>query len=412
MNKKSILLLVVILLLCVIFIELITPRIYLGITKNYFSREHLQVKLLSTKDDNFSNVNFFKENYVLHPFTGYVLDPKRHPGSNKLGFLGQALDREHQDDEIMILITGGSVAAQFFQVTQQELAKDIEDVFPNRKISIVSTALSGYKQPQQLLSLIYLLSLGKRFDMIINLDGVNEIAVAKWQIDYFDLNPHFPFNWPAYNIVGNSLEHQFLLIKIVKIKTQQSKLRSFFSKKPFIYSNYMLATWDLLDKKNENNLRIATYEYLKRGENKTEEFQTVGPKYKGTNVFEDTAEVWKDSSKLMHMTTKSNGIPYFHFLQPNHFLMNKTLTEEEKLLMYETKNINYIKHNIQKGYPYLSAKGDELHNEGVNFVDLSSFFENETETVFSDCCIHFTRDAYHLLEKEIFEHVKKEMIVE
>jgi len=36
----------------------------------------------------------------------------------------------------------------------------------------------GYKQPQQLLVLSYFLSIGQPFDMVMNIDGFNEVALG------------------------------------------------------------------------------------------------------------------------------------------------------------------------------------------------------------------------------------------
>ena len=36
----------------------------------------------------------------------------------------------------------------------------------------------GYKQPQQLLILSYFLSIGQSFDVVVNIDGFNEVAMS------------------------------------------------------------------------------------------------------------------------------------------------------------------------------------------------------------------------------------------
>ena len=45
--------------------------------------------------------------------------------------------------------------------------------FEGKRVEIVCTALGGYKQPQQLFSLMYFLALGGHFDVWVNLDGFN-----------------------------------------------------------------------------------------------------------------------------------------------------------------------------------------------------------------------------------------------
>lgn len=45
-------------------------------------------------------------------------------------------------------------------------------------MTVLNLGQGGWKQPQQLLALNYFLSLGQRFDVIVNLDGFNEIALG------------------------------------------------------------------------------------------------------------------------------------------------------------------------------------------------------------------------------------------
>ena len=47
--------------------------------------------------------------------------------------------------------------------------------FAGKQIWVVSFALGGYKQPQQLMVLAYYLSLGQPLDVVVNVDGFNEI---------------------------------------------------------------------------------------------------------------------------------------------------------------------------------------------------------------------------------------------
>ena len=42
----------------------------------------------------------------------------------------------------------------------------------------VNLALFGYKQPQQLTTLAYLMSIGGQFDLVLNIDGFNEVAAS------------------------------------------------------------------------------------------------------------------------------------------------------------------------------------------------------------------------------------------
>ncbi len=61
--------------------------------------------------------------------------------------------------------------------------------------NVVTLGIAGYKQPQQLLALAYFLSLGAEYDLIINLDGYNDIVLPITDNYSFGVNPFFPRAW-------------------------------------------------------------------------------------------------------------------------------------------------------------------------------------------------------------------------
>ena len=92
---------------------------------------------------------------------------------------------------------GGSVACLFAlngtRRLEVELAKDTR--FAHKELVFVNLALGGYKQPQQLMTLAYLLSLGAEFDLILNIDGFNEVALDEFENGAEKLFPAFPRGW-------------------------------------------------------------------------------------------------------------------------------------------------------------------------------------------------------------------------
>ena len=51
--------------------------------------------------------------------------------------------------------------------------------FRGREIVPLCFAHEGYKQPQQLLVLSYFLSIGQELDLVVNIDGFNEVALSR-----------------------------------------------------------------------------------------------------------------------------------------------------------------------------------------------------------------------------------------
>ena len=80
--------------------------------------------------------------------------------------------------------SSGSSAARsrvwFCQVGVERLLADLQqhEFFKARTLVPLCMAHEGYKQPQQLQVLAYFLSIGQPFDLVINIDGFNEVALS------------------------------------------------------------------------------------------------------------------------------------------------------------------------------------------------------------------------------------------
>src|SRR5262245_22395661 len=82
--------------------------------------------------------------------------------------------------EFLVGLFGGSVGVFFCLAGVDRLVADLRqhEFFKDRTIVPLCMAHEGYKQPQQLLVLAYFLSIGQTFDLVINIDGFNEVALS------------------------------------------------------------------------------------------------------------------------------------------------------------------------------------------------------------------------------------------
>ncbi len=144
---------------------------------------------------------------VVHPYLGFTLDPdrqgpridadKRHPIS-AWGFLdSRSPIRKRRADNLIVGIFGGSVAYWLSDRGIDPLLQELRAIprFAGRQISVVRLALGSYKQPQQLMTLSYLLSMGAEFDLIINLDGFNEVVLPSVSNIPNGTFPFYPRDW-------------------------------------------------------------------------------------------------------------------------------------------------------------------------------------------------------------------------
>src|SRR5262249_23951485 len=138
---------------------------------------------------------------------------------------------------VVVGILGGSVACQFAvngtARLEAELSKSSE--FANRRLIFVNLALGGYKQPQQLMTLAYLLSLGAEFDLVLNIDGFNEVALYELENASHHVFPAFPRSWHAR--IGTTEQVSGLTKgRLLVIEEQRTELARWHSRAPWRYS--------------------------------------------------------------------------------------------------------------------------------------------------------------------------------
>ncbi len=146
---------------------------------------------------------------AIHPYLGWVLTPEVNEGSfvagrkvpvNHLGFVddGTSIYRR-SDQHVIVGISGGSVAQQMSLIGERAFRERLESTpeFRGKEIRFVRLALPGYKQPQHLMALNFVLALGAEFDVLVNIDGYNEIALSIAENDAGKVFAAYPREWDA-----------------------------------------------------------------------------------------------------------------------------------------------------------------------------------------------------------------------
>ncbi len=339
------------------------------------------------------------EPVIIHPYFGFVVNPER-PGINRYGFFNDEPITRRSPDRAIVMIFGGSVADQVYYLGRDTLAAALarEGPFRGRRIEVLSTALGGYKQPQQLLILNYLLALGAEFDVVINLDGFNEVDGA--QDNVLDgVNPFFPHNWNLHARQGFDPAAMVHVGQIELIRRQRARWRALFARPPLRQSRFGLVLWDFLDQRQEAALRAETAAL-----NGLLAADKLPARVRGPDVsFSDSdtlyaalADVWQRSSLQMARLCRASGIRYAHFLQPNQYVPgSKVLTEEERATAYDQDVADTQR--VATGYPLLIERGAELRELGVNFVDLTGLYRDEAGTIYNDPCCHVNQRGAELM---------------
>ena len=331
---------------------------------------------------------------MLHPYYGYVVDP-RSPGINAYGFFRREPLTTRDPHRYIIVFFGGSVADQVFALGQQALitALQRDPAFADREIVVLSTALGGYKQPQQLLVLADLLALGAQFDAVVNLDGFNEVDGAADNVQD-GVNPYYPHHWQVQ--AQRALDRDLLrhVARIEAARDARDGLRQQFAAWPAVrHSAFLLALWDALDRRQLAALRRETAALDAATVGQAKPPQVSGPPFAFDDadaMYADFVEVWARSSLEMENLCRGQGIEYLHFLQPNqYFEGSKVLNENERKVAWDDDVADAGR--VSNGYPMLVARGRDLAGQGVDFHDLTMLFHDDAGDIYSDTCCHFTQ---------------------
>lgn len=349
---------------------------------------------------------------VLHPYLGYVQDPTRTPGYSELGFPDSEVRILARDPaRVVIGIFGGSFAEGLSRTTKDVLTGRLlgSPRFAGKDVRILTIAMGGYKQPQQLLALAYLLSLGMHFDVVVSLDGLNEVALPVADNVPKGTFPYFPRNWAGRigaidaTMLGFEREHDALVEK-------RRGLAGIASQAPWRYSITVNVAWKATDtlfarKLADVNVKALGY----RPSNESLAYSAKGPPSTHADeaaLYDGLARVWKASALQMHALTAGNGIRYLHFLQPNQYLPgSKPMGPEERAAAF--KDNHPYRRSVELGYPRLREKGSELVGQGVHFVDLSMALAGHREALYTDACCHLGAAGYRILAARIADEIAR-----
>ena len=401
--------------LCIVVLTLeLSPYIILPIvTGQAFSRGEAKNLLAGTDPaSNFEHQSESQEDKeggylgrnAIHPYIGFVA----RPGSarNEFGFPGPSPLVKSSGNKVNICLTGGSVAMSLYNSCKDRMALRLGQSahFQDKEINIVLVALAGFKQPQQLMALSYLMAQGAEYDLVINLDGFNEIALPFSDNMPFGVSPSFPRHWNMLARKGMSSSALELMGEQAFGHNKREHARKWFSASALRHSNFALFLWRFYD--NQRGLHLYDLEKELRAVVKglDKDYQAVGPDISygdTTQYLAHCADMWRNASAQIAALKAVGAFDYFHFLQPNQYVTgSKVLTEEELVGAYEEGPLDY-KTAVMRGYPGLRVKGMELKDLNIDFTDLSMLFKEEPRTVYQDKCCHFNQLGNELIADRI-----------
>lgn len=344
---------------------------------------------------------------ALHPYVGYVNDPRAFATAPRVSNRSQALGLWSVPDilgparGIRIGVVGGSVAVQIGRQGAEALGAALRRRLPGHPpVEVATLALGGYRQPQSLMTVAYLLTLGAQLDGIILLDGFNEVAMLGDPSFDPQTFPAYPRGWSARLAPLDSERVETLGALYRDLKTRRRRLQ--LARSPFFALSTTRFYWVYVDRRLA--ARIARSEDLSRSVQGSAEamgppLEVVAPGVdRGTYVI----ELWARASQTLYALCRGHGIAYLHALQPNQYDPNgKRLNSEERKIAFRAHHP--YRPPVVRYYSALRERGRRLAEEGVPFVDLSGLFNDTDTTVYNDACCHFNQPAVERLATELAE---------
>jgi hypothetical protein len=301
-----------------------------------------------------------------------------------------------RSSQFVIGMFGGSVGLWFCQVGAHRLREELlrHPFFRERDIVPLCFSHEGYKQPQQALVLAYFLAIGQRFDLVVNIDGFNDVALAQLNNERgLDISmPSAQHLDPLVNLVNQSTLTPEKLESLATISRDRQRLADLAGR---ISANRIAAVNFVLDRIYRR--RVAGYvRELGRFSNlpstpSDSSLIQVTPRVKtreAGNVFTEMADQWASSSLLMSEMLAARRAAYFHFLQPNQYYTTRRFSQDEEAVALS--EASPYKGSVEKGYPALVEAQARLLEAGVRFYDATHVFDRQAEPVYMDNCCHYT----------------------
>ncbi len=367
---------------------------------------------------------------VFHPYYAFIHRVGRSGGwwtTNNIGFqvLTSLVEADpaccdvplpRKEGEVIVGVFGGSVAGGFSLAAQKspEFAEQLGRIpgWAGKKIRILNFGMPGFKQPQQVNALAYALTLGQHFDLVLNIDGFNEVVTShrNWAAG---AEPSFPSDelWGAW---GRQVE------------------RLGNPGQPDAGNRYLAAYYETaaLDwRQRAERCTFATCHIVsqlaaglakRRASTLTRESRAIADKQSlfptairprtapGFEIHRNTADQWAAASRAMAAMTQSSGGLYLHVLQPNQW-WSRPAGEYPPI---EREHIyKWVVPLIEEGYPLLAERMASLARSGVQVYDASAVFGGVPwrDAYVDDCC-HYTDKGNALLATAIAERVAKALL--
>jgi hypothetical protein len=329
--------------------------------------------------------------------------------TNNFGFFS-AVDYPVIDPETTLIgIFGGSVARMLALQGGPRLEQQLTALY-RRPVRVLNFARGGFKQPQQAIVLAYFLLVGQRLDLAINLDGFNDVALARLN-SKAGLDSSMPSiqhlrGLELLTLGATDPVAMRYMLSLSEAREREAALERSLSRARFA-AHYMLADlWQQRVAQRRRSLEAAP----PAAEGPRESLISITSPLPGAGAAgsieadEKILSEWMQGSQLMAALSRWGGVQFLHVLQPNQYAGRRSFSERERRIAFNDAS-PYREHAAAL-YPLLRERGEVLRREGIEFHDAVDVFVDVPGIVYADDCCHFNQRGNDLLVDFVVDAIR------
>lgn len=354
-------------------------------------------------------ISSLRPDVMLHPYLGYIRTPQGAAGADAHGLIAEedAFAASRAGDTAIVGLTGASVIYQLYfhaparEILRRRLARLPQ--FKDRRVVIILLASHAYKQPQQLISAVHYLMQGGRLDLLVNLDGKNEVTLPG-EIARTGVHPSYPYLWASLFPASYGPQSTEALGRAAIWRSLRGYSLALARKLDFSVTASTL--WLALDQymKQEEHLALAALSTAKE----KRPLYLTGPAARRSEREDMPQYIWAQGSLGLHGLAQAYGFEYVHFLQPSQYTVEgKPLSAEEIRSAYAPSSVD--EDSVQRYYPLLQQEIPELRKKGVKVSSLVRAFADHDETLYIDTCCHLNDKGHILLAEAMARGIAAEL---
>jgi hypothetical protein len=318
-----------------------------------------------------------------------------------------------KNDDFVVMLFGGSVAANLASPPQGGMSLQTAlqklDALKGKNVIVYNMAQGSGKQPQQLIELAFLLTLGQHIDLVINVDGFNEAALG---YNNYAVGMH-PI-LPAAQIIGalaltlqQSGEGTAEFYELAyRVSNARAHIAEYTRRLPLSSTGLEHIAVTLGLAWNERGLRKYLPRYdaaIKASGDWAQAKKQASLDLPYDNVpddkkYEEVFGVWLRGSSQMRLLSESNEIGYVQVIQPYLLRSKPHLTKEEEAIAASVPDSHVYKEPARVIYQMFKDRQDVLKAHGISSaVDL---FAEQTQTMYVDP-FHYSAAGETLLAEAV-----------